>query len=82
MSAIKKFNKYCEQLAELYDPTYTIPLPTLLPTKLAELHSDQTLLQDVWISPAAGEIPQWLEDTDVRDGIRAMLKCDHCCEEQ
>ncbi|KIJ57977.1 hypothetical protein HYDPIDRAFT_73001, partial [Hydnomerulius pinastri MD-312] len=82
MSAIKKFNKYCEQLEEAYDPAYAIPLPTPLPTKLADLHNDQTLLQDVWIAPSIGEIPHWLEDSSVRDGIRALLKHDRCREEQ
>lgn len=82
MSAIRKFNKYCENLEELYDPAYAIPLPTPLPTELTDLRSDQMLLQDVWISPASGEIPRWLEDSDVCDGIRALLKRDRCLEEQ
>lgn len=82
MAAIKKFNKYCERLNELYDPAYAIPLPTPLPTKLVYLRNDQTLCQDVWISPSASNIPRWLEDADVRDGIRGLLKHDRCCEEQ
>lgn len=82
MSAIRKFNHYCARLEELYDPSYAIPLPTPLPTKLAELRNDQTLLQDVWITRSHGEIPPWLEDRDVRDGIRALLKRERCREEQ
>ena len=82
MSTIHKFNSYCERLAELYDMSSGIPLPSLLPMKLAELRNDQTLLEDVWISPSAREIPQWLEDVDVREGIRAVLKTDQCHEEQ
>ncbi|KIJ14126.1 hypothetical protein PAXINDRAFT_13039 [Paxillus involutus ATCC 200175] len=82
MAAIHKYNKYCQQLEELYDQAYAIPLPALLPTKLAELRSDQTLLQDVWISPSIREIPRWLEDVSVCNGIRALLKCDRCREEQ
>ncbi|KIJ58586.1 hypothetical protein HYDPIDRAFT_34030 [Hydnomerulius pinastri MD-312] len=82
MSTIKKFNKYCKQLEEAYDPAYAIPLPTPLPTKLADLRNNQTLLQDVWIAPSIGEIPRWLEDSSIRDGIRALLKRDHCREEQ
>ena len=39
-------------------------------------------MEDVWISPAVGTIPCWVEDQDVRDGICAMLKCNHCLEEQ
>lgn len=30
----------------------------------------------------AGEIPRWLEDSDVHEGIRALLKCDRCRKEQ
>jgi hypothetical protein len=44
MLAIRKFNKYCKQLEILYKPEYAILLPAPLPTKLANLHGDQTLL--------------------------------------
>ncbi|KAI6152500.1 hypothetical protein BKA82DRAFT_29556 [Pisolithus tinctorius] len=82
MSAICKFNKYCERLAELYDASSGIPLPSPLPTKLAELRNDQSLLEDVWVTPSVGEIPRWLEDVGVREGIRVVLKSDRCLEEQ
>ena len=82
MSAIRKFNNYCLRLEELYDLSYAIPLPTPLPTKLAELHNDQTLFEDVWITRSQGEIPLWLKDCEVRSGIRALLKLDRCHEEQ
>ena len=79
MSAIRKFNAYCEELAALHDP---IPLPAPLPTKLDDLRNHQSLMEDIWISPAIGKIPRWVEDQDVRDRIRAMLKHDRCLEEQ
>ncbi|KAG2139317.1 hypothetical protein DEU56DRAFT_735682 [Suillus clintonianus] len=82
MTAIRQFNSYCERLESLYDPAWNIPLPTPLPTKLAELRGDQTLMQDIWVVPSVGEVPRWLEDSDVRDGIRALLKRDRCQEEQ
>jgi len=82
MSAIRKFNIYCERLAELYDPSSGIPLPSPLTTKLAELHNDESLLQDIWVTPSIGEIPHWLEDIDMREGIRVVLKSDRCLEEQ
>ncbi|KAG2126329.1 uncharacterized protein EDB93DRAFT_1097153 [Suillus bovinus] len=82
MTAIRKFNSYCEQLDLLYDPSCAIPLPTPLSTKLTELHADPTLMEDVWIAPSIGEVPRWLDDTDVRDGICALLKRDRCREEQ
>ena len=82
MSAIRKFNAYCEQLEQLYDPASSIPLPTPLPTKLNKLRNHQSLMEDVWISPSTEEIPHWMEDQDVRHGIRAALKHNWCLEEQ
>jgi len=81
MSTIHKFNTYCERLATLHDPAWLIPLPTPLPTKLNDLRNHQALMEDIWTSPAIGKIPRWVEDQDVRDGIRAMLKRDRCLEE-
>jgi len=74
MSAIHKFNTYCEQLAALHDPVWSIPLPTPLPTKLNDLRNHQAFMEDIWISPAIRKIPCWVEDQDVRDGICTMLK--------
>ncbi|KAG2092828.1 uncharacterized protein F5147DRAFT_821605 [Suillus discolor] len=82
MTALRKFNAYCERLEELYDPTYSIPLPMPLPTKLNDLCNDQSLMEDVWITPLTGDVPRWLEDQDIRDGICAMLKRDRCIEEK
>ncbi|KAG2115497.1 hypothetical protein DEU56DRAFT_919407 [Suillus clintonianus] len=82
LTALRKFNTYCERLEALYDPSWGIPLPSPLPTKLAELRSDPHLMEDVWITPSTGQVPRWLEDADVRDGIRALLKRERCREEQ
>ncbi|KAH7905205.1 hypothetical protein BJ138DRAFT_975864, partial [Hygrophoropsis aurantiaca] len=82
MTALRKFNTYCERMEELYDPSWNIPLPRPLPTKLSALREDQRLMEDVWITPATEEVPRWLEDQDVRDGIRAMLKRQRCIEEE
>ncbi|OJA20345.1 hypothetical protein AZE42_12701 [Rhizopogon vesiculosus] len=82
MTAIRKFNAYCEHLESLYNPSWGIPLPAPLPTKLAELHSDHSLMEDVWITLSTGEVPRWLEDSDVKDGICALLKHECCQEEQ
>ncbi|KAG2104041.1 uncharacterized protein F5147DRAFT_775752 [Suillus discolor] len=82
MAALHKFNAYCERLEALYDPHCGIPLPTPLPTKLTDLCNDQSLMEDIWITPSTGKVPCWLDDQDVRDGIRAMLKRDRCVEEQ
>ncbi|KAI6158808.1 hypothetical protein EDD17DRAFT_1487803 [Pisolithus thermaeus] len=82
MSAIRKYNTYCEQLSQLHDPSWAIPLPIPLPTKLVDLRNDASLMEDVWITPSPGETPLWLQDADVRDGIRALLKHERCLEEQ
>ncbi|KAF8835150.1 hypothetical protein BDN67DRAFT_871741, partial [Paxillus ammoniavirescens] len=82
MSTIRKFNGYCEQLEDLYNPTWSIPIPEPLPTRLNELHNHQSLMEDIWISRSEGEIPRWMEDKDIQDGIHTMLKRDRCLEEQ
>jgi len=82
MAAIRKYNNYCEQLSQLYNPTWVVSLPTPLPTTLIDLRNDPTLMQDVWITPSTGEVPRWLEDIDMHDGICALLKHKRCLEEQ
>ena len=81
VAAIQRFNKYCATLQDLYNPEWSIPLPQPLPTTLRALREDPHLMEDVWITPSEGAIPRWLEDANVRRGIRAMLKRDRCQEE-
>ncbi len=65
------------------DPSWNIPVPHPLPTKLTELRDRSDLMEDVWISPPKNTKSQlWLTDPNVRSGIRAMLKLDRCIEEQ
>lgn len=82
MRAIRTFNKYCAKLSDLHDPSWTIPVPSPLPTHLADLRDRSDLLEDVWISRREESTPRWLADFNVRDGIRALLKKDHCLEER
>jgi hypothetical protein len=81
MTAIHKFNKYCETLERIHDPTWNLPLPLPLSTQLATLRDQPGLMEDMWISPSPGDTPKWLDDLDVREGIRAMLMQDRCIEE-
>jgi hypothetical protein len=81
LAAIRKYNKYCNTLEELYDPASAIPLPKPLPLQLTGLRDSSDLMEDVWTAPSSQELPRWLEDQDVRDGIRSMLKMDRCREE-
>ncbi|KAF7975585.1 hypothetical protein HWV62_9141 [Athelia sp. TMB] len=82
LRAIRTFNKYCAQLSDLHDPSWSIPLPQPLPTNLAALRDRSDLMEDVWISRREEEMPRWLSDLSVRDGIRAMLKKDGCLWER
>jgi hypothetical protein len=62
-------------------PELSIPIPDPLPTNLTALRESTTLMEDMWITCTEGKVPRWLQDSDVRDGIRAMLKVDRCQEE-
>lgn len=81
-AAIRKFNSYCDQLAALYREEWNLPLPQPLPTELALLRGDPSLLADVWITPSLVAVPRWLQDSAVRYGIRALLTLDRCAEER
>lgn len=82
MRAIRTFNKYCAKLSDLYNASWSIPIPAPLPTHLADLRDRSDLLEDVWISRREVSTPRWLSDLNVRDGIRALHKRDHCLEER
>ncbi|KZT18731.1 hypothetical protein NEOLEDRAFT_1143025, partial [Neolentinus lepideus HHB14362 ss-1] len=83
LTAIRKFNKYCDLLESLHKPDWGIPVPEKLSTDLGVLWEDQSLLQDVWLEPSPDTpSPRWLIDANVRRGIRAMLKKDRCLEER
>ncbi|KAG6807870.1 hypothetical protein H0H92_006160 [Tricholoma furcatifolium] len=83
VNVIRKFNGYCAQLAALYREEWHMPLPEPLPVKLALLRDSTLLLEDVWISETLEEeVPRWLKDINVQNGIRAMLKADCCLEER
>ncbi|KAI0706515.1 hypothetical protein C8Q76DRAFT_629740 [Earliella scabrosa] len=84
LTAIRKFNTYCEELKRLHQKKWNIPLPSPLPVELGALRDDPSLLTDVWITPlpTSDPPPRWLNDMDVRRGIRAMLARDRCLEER
>lgn len=82
MTAIQKFNKYCDDLKTLYQKEWGIPLPDHLPTELGALREDPSLLTDVWVTPITSPMPRWLTDVNMRRGIRAMLSKDRCLEER
>ncbi|KAK0196126.1 hypothetical protein F5146DRAFT_1133595 [Armillaria mellea] len=82
MAAIRKFNKYVEQLAHLANENkIEFPLPCQLSAKLSHLRNSDDLLQDVWIQAIPTEAPAWLVDVNMCQGIQAMLQLDQCLEE-
>ncbi|KAJ7202987.1 hypothetical protein B0H12DRAFT_1035731 [Mycena haematopus] len=81
LKLIHKFNENCAKLHDLCPIGCRIPLPAPLPTQLTGLRSDPSLHEDICISPSPGQIPRWLNDDDVRDGIRSLHMIDRCREE-
>ncbi|KAJ3003332.1 hypothetical protein NUW54_g5355 [Trametes sanguinea] len=64
MTAIRKFNGYCDALRVMCKPGWNVSLPCHLPTELSALREDSSLLTDVWISAAETCAPRWLEDPE------------------
>lgn len=81
-TAIRKFNKYRAEMAKLYDVAWNFPLPDPLPEELSTMREDPSLLTDVWVTRVSSTIPRWLNDPDVRRGIRSVLAKDRCEEER
>ncbi|KAJ7924775.1 hypothetical protein B0H13DRAFT_1863641 [Mycena leptocephala] len=81
LKAIKKFNAGCETLEQLRPSQCNIPIPSPLSVQLNGLQNDPSLHEDVWVTPSTRPIPRWLNDKDVRDGIRSLHVVDRCAEE-
>ena len=83
LAAIRKYNGYCKILQDSRPPNRDIPVPQPLPTDLTELRNNNAdLMEDVWITPMREKKARWLEESEVREGIRAMLKQQRCLEER
>ena len=84
----KKYNKLCSDLSEMIVkqavPRGAIaPLPIVL-DRLFKLDVDDDIWQDIGLTNETDdmtEIPAWLGNNDVRDGIKALLEHDRCVEE-
>ncbi|KAI5991333.1 hypothetical protein EDC04DRAFT_2872922 [Pisolithus marmoratus] len=80
MAALCKYNAYCEQLSQLYDPSWAIPLPSSLPTKLVDLQNDVSLMEDVWITSSPGETPSLLkQECCLEEQHHLSLEADNMC---
>ena len=82
LTAIRKYNQYCDELKKLHKKKWNIPLPSRLPVELGALRDGPSLLTDVWVTPLTSSPPRWLNEPEVRRGIRAMLAKDRCLEER
>ena len=82
ITAIRKFNRYCEELQRLYNSDWSFPLPAALPIELGPLREDPSLLADIWVTRVSTPTPRWLGDVLVRKGIKALLAKDRCIEER
>lgn len=78
LRSIAKFNTYCEELEKLRLQGCHILIPSALSTQLNGLRNNISLYEDVWITPSIGEIPRWLEDSDVHDSMRSLHVIDRC----
>ncbi|KII82981.1 hypothetical protein PLICRDRAFT_84208, partial [Plicaturopsis crispa FD-325 SS-3] len=89
VSLAKSYNILCEQLASLIARGQGLP-GAVAPTPIArdglfKLDVDDDIWQDIGLDEedsTATEIPGWLGDDNVREGIRARLDLDRCLEEE
>ncbi|KII84699.1 hypothetical protein PLICRDRAFT_117578 [Plicaturopsis crispa FD-325 SS-3] len=89
LSLARAYNKLCEDLASLIRQRKALP-GAVAPTPISKdglfkLDVDDDIWQDIGLEEddsSGGDIPPWLGDDDVRDGIRARLEVDRCLEEE
>jgi len=87
-STAKKYNKLCSDLSKMIDKGKaprgaTAPLLIKL-DGLFKLDVDDDIWQDIGLTDETDdilEIPAWLGNNSVRDGIKALLEDDRCVEE-
>jgi hypothetical protein len=84
----KKYNDLCAELEALINQG-SAPRGAVVPhiigkEGLFQLDVDDEIWQDVGLEDVDmdGEIPRWLGDDDVREGIKSLLELDRCKEEE
>ncbi|EIN07536.1 hypothetical protein PUNSTDRAFT_33090, partial [Punctularia strigosozonata HHB-11173 SS5] len=87
-SQARKYNKLCEEMAELIRkkqaPTRAVPPTPINMEALWSLDVDDSIWQDTGLIDQEWEgvtPPKWLADEKVKEGIRHMLEADRCKEE-
>jgi hypothetical protein len=81
------YNDLCHQLSQLIK-TKKVPDGAISPEPiqrdgLFKLDVDDDIWQDIGLDEdQSGPLPRWLCDDTVREGIKALLEHDRCCEEE
>ena len=87
MKLVTSYNQLCTQLATLIKrgeaPTTAIAPKPIQREGLFALDVDDDIWQDTGLDDDQGvQVPRWLGDDKVREGIQALLELDRCSEEQ
>lgn len=80
------YNKLCQEIASLIRRDSTLkgkaaPQPIDI-DHLFSVELSEDLMQDCGLEDDVTEVPAWMADETVRDGIRWMLQLDRCEEER
>ena len=81
------YNQLCTQLAALIHkgqaPTTAVAPKPIQRDGLFALDVDDDIWQDIGLDDGQDvEMPRWLSDDNVREGIRVLLEHDRCIEEE
>ena len=84
---VKSYNDLCAEMAHLVS-MQDAPLGAKVPEPLQreglfQLDVDDSIWQDIGLSEEHdGDVPRWIGDDDVRQGIKWMLQLERCSEEE
>jgi hypothetical protein len=83
---VSTYNGLCSQLQSLIRqqraPPFAIPPHPIARDGIFKLDIDDEIWQDIGLDDPTIDVPPWLSDDDVRNGIRLQLEVDRCFEEE
>ncbi|KAJ3509968.1 hypothetical protein NMY22_g16119 [Coprinellus aureogranulatus] len=86
LALVKRYNNFCTDIEKMVQsgtaPAGTIPPKRLDRDNLFSLDVDDPIWDDRGLTGLTADVPLWLGDDRVRDGIRGMLLKDRCDEER
>ncbi|KAJ2911998.1 hypothetical protein MD484_g8421, partial [Candolleomyces efflorescens] len=86
LNLVKRYNSFCLEIEELIragrTPSHVIAPKQLDREGLFALDVDDAIWDDRGLDDHTQDIPLWLGDQSVKDGIKALLMVDRCAEEQ